>query len=77
VIGLLAGIAALPLGVIMAWVLIEVINRRSFGWQIDMAVAPDILLAAVAFAIAAALAAGLYPAWRAAHSSPALAMREE
>jgi putative ABC transport system permease protein len=77
VIGLLAGIAALPLGIVMAWVLIEVINRRAFGWQIDMSVAPDILLAAVVFAIGAALAAGLYPAWRAAHSNPALAMREE
>jgi len=76
-IGLLAGIAAMPLGVVMAYVLIEVINRRAFGWQIDMAVAPDILLSAAVFAVLAAVVAGLYPAWRAAHSVPALAMREE
>ncbi len=61
----------------MAYVLIEVINRRAFGWQIDMAVAPELLLTAVLFAIIAALLAGLYPAWRAAQSQPALAMREE
>jgi putative ABC transport system permease protein len=77
VIGLLAGIAAIPLGLVMAFVLIEVINRRAFGWQIDMAIAPGILLSAVVFAIAAALLAGLYPAWRASRSQPALAMREE
>jgi putative ABC transport system permease protein len=77
VIGLLSGIAAVPLGVMMAYVLIEVINRRAFGWQIDMSVAPDILLSAIAFAIGAALLAGLYPAWRAAQSQPAAAMREE
>jgi putative ABC transport system permease protein len=76
-IGLLAGIAAIPLGIVMAFVLIEVINRRAFGWQIDMALAPGILVTATLFAVLAALIAGLYPAWRAARSVPALAMREE
>jgi putative ABC transport system permease protein len=77
VIGLLSGLASVPLGVAMAWVLIKVINRRAFGWQIDMAVAPDILIVAVAFAIGAALLAGLYPAYLAGRSQPAIAMREE
>ncbi len=77
VIGLLSGLAALPLGIVMAWVLIKVINRRAFGWQIDMSVAPGILATSVAFAIGAALLAGLYPAWRAGRSQPAIAMREE
>jgi putative ABC transport system permease protein len=76
-IGLLSGIAAVPLGIMMAYVLIEVINRRAFGWQIDMSVAPNILLSAVVFAIGAALLAGVYPAIRAARSQPAIAMREE
>jgi putative ABC transport system permease protein len=77
VIGLLSGLAAIPLGLVMAWVLIEVINRRAFGWQIDMIVTPGMLFSAVLLAIAAALVAGVYPAWRAARSQPALAMREE
>ena len=77
VIGLLSGLAAIPLGVVMAYVLIEVINRRAFGWQIDISISPEILVAAVLFAIVAALFAGLYPAWRSAHSTPAIAMREE
>jgi putative ABC transport system permease protein len=77
VIGLLSGIAAVPLGVVMAWVLIKVINRRAFGWQIDMSISADILLVSVAFAVGAALLAGLYPAYRAGRSQPAIAMREE
>ena len=76
-IGLLSGIAAIPLGVVMAWVLIKVINRRAFGWQIDMAVEPGILLSAVVFAIGVSLLAGLYPAWRAGRNRPAVVMREE
>jgi putative ABC transport system permease protein len=61
----------------MAWVLIDVINRRAFGWQMDIAVSPRILLSAVALSIGAAVLAGLYPAWRAVNVPPAAAMREE
>jgi putative ABC transport system permease protein len=76
-IGLLSGIAAIPLGVVMAWVLIKVINRRAFGWQIDMAIQPGILLTAVVFAVGVSLLAGIYPAWRAGRNRPAIVMREE
>jgi putative ABC transport system permease protein len=75
--GLLAGLASLPLGLLMAWILIEVINRRAFGWQIGMVVDAGPLLSALSLAIGAALIAGLYPSWHAAGSRPALAMREE
>ena len=77
VIGFLSGVAAIPLGMVMAWVLIKVINRRAFGWQIDMAITPDILVSALVFAVGASLLAGCYPAWRAARSRPAVVMREE
>jgi putative ABC transport system permease protein len=77
VIGLLSGLAALPLGLVMAWVLIEVINRRAFGWQMDILVSWQVLMVAVLFSVGAAMLAGVYPAWRAGSSQPALAMREE
>ncbi len=76
-IGVLSGLAAIPLGIVMAWVLIAVINRRAFGWQMDMTIEPTVLLTSLALAVGAALVAGLYPAWRAASARPALAMREE
>lgn len=77
VIGLLSGLASIPLGIVMAVMLIKVINRRAFGWRIDVAIAPEILAIAVLFAIGAAVLAGLYPAYRAGRSRPAIAMREE
>jgi len=76
-IGFLSGFASIPLGLVMAWVLIEVINRRAFGWQIDFTLPPSVLLWAMALAIGAALIAGVYPAWNAAHARPAMAMRDE
>jgi len=76
-IGLLSGLAAIPLGLVMAWVLVEVINRRAFGWQMDITIAPADLVTALSLSVGAALVAGVYPAWRAASARPALAMREE
>ena len=60
-----------------AAVMVQVINRRSFGWTLEMAVAPEVLLQAVALSLVAALLAGVYPAWRMARTSPAAALREE
>jgi putative ABC transport system permease protein len=76
-IGLLSGLASIPLGLVMAWVLLEVINRRAFGWQIDFMVTPSVLLMAMVLSVGAALVAGIYPAWSAARTQPAVAMRNE
>ncbi len=74
-LGLVAGLLAIPTGLAMAAINIYVINRRSFGWTLEMAVAPEALAGAVALAVGAALLAGLYPAWRMARTSPAEALR--
>lgn len=76
-LGLIAGLLAVPTGLLLAVVMIDVVNRRSFGWTLDMQVGGGLLLQAVGLALAGALLAGLYPAWRMARTSPALALREE
>jgi putative ABC transport system permease protein len=75
--GLYAGLLALPLGWLMSEVLIEVINRRSFGWSIMTRLPPEAPFEALFLALAAALLAGLYPAWRMGKVQPARALREE
>jgi len=75
--GLAAGLLSLPVGLTLAAIMIYVVNRRSFGWTIRMELGPQILLEALALALAAALLAGLYPAFKMARTSPALALREE
>lgn len=75
--GLVAGLLALPVGVMLASVLVFVINRRSFGWTLQLEIAPGMLVQAVLLALVAALLAGLYPAFKMARTSPAVALREE
>jgi putative ABC transport system permease protein len=74
---LVALIAAIPAGLATAVMLVDVINRRAFGWQIDLHVPAAPFLDALLLALAAAVAAAAYPAWRAAHAPLAAAMREE
>ena len=66
--GLAAFLAAVPAGLLTALVLTEVINRRAFGWRIDLHLSAGQFLNALLLALAAALAAGLYPAWRGARA---------
>ncbi|HWQ11271.1 MAG TPA: FtsX-like permease family protein [Roseiflexaceae bacterium] len=75
--GLAAGLLALPAGVMMAAVLVFVINRRSFGWTLLFQLDGALFAQALLVALAAALLAGLYPAWRMGRTPPALALREE
>lgn len=77
VMGLIAGVLSLPVGVAMALLLILVINLRAFGWSMDVHVDTFILLQAVGLSVAAALVAGIYPAYRMARISPAGALRED
>ena len=75
--GIAALLAAIPAGLLTALVLTGVINRRAFGWQIDLHLAPAQFTDALWLALAAALAAGVYPAWRSAHAPLANGLREE
>ncbi|MBF2025816.1 MAG: FtsX-like permease family protein [Oscillatoriales cyanobacterium C42_A2020_001] len=75
--GTLAGIFAMPLGFALAWILIYVINVRSFGWTLQMALEGRYFWQALLVAIAAALLAGLYPALRLGRMNIATAVRQE
>jgi putative ABC transport system permease protein len=75
--GLAALLAAIPAGLLTALVLTEVINRRAFGWQIDLYFSAAQFTNALWLALAASLAAALYPAWRSARMSVVSGLREE
>ncbi|MEW6402787.1 MAG: FtsX-like permease family protein [Chloroflexota bacterium] len=76
-LGASAGLAALPTGYILAWILIFVINQRSFGWTLQMQVDPMPFVQAFLLSVAAALLAALYPAWRLSRMQAAQTLRGE
>jgi putative ABC transport system permease protein len=76
-LGASAGLLALPTGYILAWILIFVINQRSFGWTLQMQVDPAPFIQAFLLSVSAALLAALYPAWRLSRMQVAEALRGE
>jgi putative ABC transport system permease protein len=61
-LGLLANLAGLILGVLLSLILIFVINKQSFGWTIQFHWPVEVLVVALTLVYAATVAAGLYPA---------------
>ena len=76
-LGLAAGLLAIPLGIVMAALLVFIINQRSFGWSMGLTLEPAPLLLGIALAFSAALLAGAYPAARAGKGSVATQLRHE
>ncbi len=62
---------ALPLGLILAWVLLAVINVQAFGWRLPMHLFPGDWLALFLLTLTAATLAAAWPAWRLLRLPPA------
>jgi putative ABC transport system permease protein len=76
-LGSAAGLLSIPTGYALALILVYVINRRSFGWTLQMQIQPDPFIQALVVAVAAALLAGIYPALRMGRMLAAEAIRYE
>jgi putative ABC transport system permease protein len=75
--GSVAGLLAMPTGYILAVILIYIINRRSFGWTLQMQIDPTPFVQALMITIVASLLASLYPARRIMKQNTADAIRFE
>jgi putative ABC transport system permease protein len=75
--GSVAGIMALPVGTLLAWVLVYIINVRSFGWSLRLQLQPEFYTQALLVALVASVLAGIYPALRMGAIQPARALRSE
>ena len=73
--GAVAGLLSMPVGYVLALILVFIINRRSFGWTLQMQVSVEPFVQAFAIALLAAVLAGLYPALRITRRNTAEAIR--
>jgi putative ABC transport system permease protein len=62
---------------VLAALLVYVINRRSFGWSMDLVLTGTPLATGFAVAVGAALLAGVYPAIRSSRPNLDAALRDE
>jgi len=77
IMGAIAGLLSLPTGFALALILIYIINRRAFGWTLQLQVTLGPFVLAMLVAVAAALLAGVYPARRISRMAAADAIRFE
>ena len=75
--GLAAGLFSLPTGWLLAVILVDVINVRSFGWTMTLVPDPWVFAQALAVSVTAALLAGVYPVARLLRRPVAAALRQE
>ncbi|MDQ8731844.1 FtsX-like permease family protein [Bradyrhizobium sp. LHD-71] len=69
-LALLTALLALPLGIIVAWCLIEVVNVKAFGWRLPLTIFPAQLGQLLIVAMIAALFATLLPTIKLARIKP-------
>jgi putative ABC transport system permease protein len=70
-VALITTLLALPLGLLVAWCLIAVVNVKAFGWRLPFHVFPLQLLELLGVAMAASLLAALIPVIKLARMQPA------
>jgi putative ABC transport system permease protein len=75
--GAVAGFLSLPLGWLLAVILVDVINVRSFGWTMRLEVDPWLFVQALVVSIGAAVLASVYPMLRLQRRPLAAALRAE
>jgi putative ABC transport system permease protein len=71
----ITSLLALPLGLLVAWCLIAIVNVQAFGWRLPFHVFPLELVKLLVVAVLAALAASLLPVIRLARMQPAHLVR--
>ena len=74
-VALITALLALPLGLVVAWCLLAIVNVKAFGWRLPFHVFPGQLLWLVGVAMAAALGAAALPVLRLARMQPATLIR--
>lgn len=70
-LALLTSVLAIPLGLLVAWILLAIINVEAFGWRIPMLLFPLDWLRLLALALLTAGLAALYPALKLRRMPPA------
>lgn len=76
---MLAGLTvllAMPLGLLLAWCMVAVVNVQAFGWRLPLNIMPEQLVRLGLLGLATSLLAAAGPLWRLARRQPADLLRQ-
>lgn len=77
VLGSVGSLSGLATGFMLSWLLINVINKQSFGWTIQFSIPYEFLLQSFALIMFCSIASGIIPARMAARTVAPEALRSE
>ncbi|MFP5424664.1 MAG: FtsX-like permease family protein [Gammaproteobacteria bacterium] len=67
---------AMPLGLLLAWCLVAVVNVQAFGWRLPLHVFPGQLLQLAMLGVLTSFLASAWPLWQLAHRQPSDLLRQ-
>jgi putative ABC transport system permease protein len=67
---------AIPLGLLLAWCLVAVVNVQAFGWRLPWHVFPMQLVQLAVLGLLTSLLASAWPLWQLARSQPSALLRQ-
>ncbi len=77
ILGVIALVAGLAIGVVLSWILIYVINKQSFGWTIEFHAPVRLIALSLVMTFLASLLAGIFPSQLASRINPAARLTAE
>lgn len=75
-LSLLTVLFAMPLGILLAWTLVAVVNVQAFGWRLPLYVFPAQLLLLGVMGLLTSLLAAAWPVWQLRRRQPAELIRQ-
>lgn len=75
-IGLFTAFIALPLGIVLAQLMVDVVLKNAFGWTMQIDLFPERYLMTFAWSLAALFIAGAWPVWLMIKTTPIKLLRD-
>ncbi|CAM3423099.1 ABC transporter permease [Bordetella sputigena] len=75
-LSVLTVLCAMPLGVLLAWTLVAIVNVQAFGWRLPLYVFPSQLAGLAALGLLTSLLAAAWPVWQLRRRQPAELLRQ-
>lgn len=75
-IGLFTAFIALPLGIVLAQLMVEVVLKNAFGWTMQLSLLPEQYISTFVWSLSTLFIAGAWPVWHMVKTTPMKLLRD-